>query len=618
MSRGQQSAPLLKTANPILYARIDVKRTQQEENIDASTLRVSCKSAAKRVWWHCDKVSACGCQHKFRISVAMMLKNSVCRKCDRSGANNVDPCEHESLQAVRPDLWKHVHRTKNDMNMMKKLWPSSNRKIWWWHQCPSDSNCRHEFQQCVDAYVGEFICLVCTGYRPECEHLPKAKTINRRSLLKDHEVFAMLTKKDNPGVLIESLRQGSHKRLTWRCDQKHNWCACDHVFKKPVKRMIRGFNSKSKGCPYCSHHAKCCEKSWPVARTNAIRSDVRVHPTKNGTGYEKAKSHDVMWFECLKQSCRDTCSPHVWKTVLKDVMTMKSGCPFCGKTIGICLCRSVAMLNPSVAAELRDFTMEEAKHIASRSGKRYWFVCQVCDYEWQTSMSCRTDCRERATGCPECWRHSTQSRGMTEVVRYLEEEIKCDDVELEVRLEGLKRLRDLPIDASFTSPLSGNTIYVEYDGKQHFEPCFGSTPDRRLASYLEMVRHDRMKTAWLQENRCNLIRVPVTIGLDKIGKEIDRYIKMEAECSATTSNLIWWCGRENEYLDAWNEFVPFMSFDEGDLDTMREDPSLYTKLVKELREASPRVPKTKKKEKKKKRKNTTTIKSTTKNGKKRK
>jgi len=70
-------------------------------------------------------------------------------------------------------------------------------------------------------------------------------------------------------------------------------------------------------------------------------------------------------------------------------------------------------------------------------------------------------------------------------------------------------------------------VIIEYDGKQHFEPIFGSTEETRMKIYIMTYTNDNVRDRFAKTNKegISLIRIPYTIEFGDIGGQLLESLK---------------------------------------------------------------------------------------------
>ena len=175
---------------------------------------------------------------------------------------------------------------------------------------------------------------------------------------------------------------GSSDKAWWKCV---NGCDYDGVIAKRVEGV---------GCRYCSNRA--------VSKKNcmrATRSDLTAefHPRKNGErtpdNVVAGTSHKIWWL-CIPYG-------HDWEVSGDNRVRQGTGCPYCsGKKVWVGF-NDMATTRPDMAAQFSrsrngDLTPQD---VVAGTGKRLWWECQDCGFEWPSTGDVRANSKR---GCKEC------------------------------------------------------------------------------------------------------------------------------------------------------------------------------------------------------------------------
>ena len=96
------------------------------------------------------------------------------------------------------------------------------------------------------------------------------------------------------------------------------------------------------------------------------------------------------WWKC------SVCS-HDWQADINDRKRGR-GCPACaGKVVNAS--NNLAAKSPELAKEYSSRNLLPTDKVVAGTGRKLWWKCSVCSYEWQASGSSRI-CG--GTGCPKC------------------------------------------------------------------------------------------------------------------------------------------------------------------------------------------------------------------------
>jgi len=100
---------------------------------------------------------------------------------------------------------------------------------------------------------------------------------------------------------------------------------------------------------------------------------------------------EPVWWQCVEHT------EHKWQALIKDRI-QGQGCPFCsGQRTDEINC--LASVNPELALEWHP-TLNSgvtASDVTSKSGRKVWWLCPHCNYEWSAVIAART-----VSGCPAC------------------------------------------------------------------------------------------------------------------------------------------------------------------------------------------------------------------------
>ena len=185
------------------------------------------------------------------------------------------------------------------------------------------------------------------------------------------------------GIDPKKITIGSDKRVFWKCKKGHSW-----------QTSVRPRAVDCTRCPYCSgkkpilgvndlsttHPELCLEWNY--------EKNIDISPAE----VSKASTKKVWW----KGKCG-----HEWQATIGS-RTAGNGCPYCSNVKVLVGYNDLLTLNPEIASEwhpTRNGEFQPQDFIIG-SGKKAWWKCRVCGYEWQTSIVNRT--KANSTGCPKC------------------------------------------------------------------------------------------------------------------------------------------------------------------------------------------------------------------------
>lgn len=98
-----------------------------------------------------------------------------------------------------------------------------------------------------------------------------------------------------------------------------------------------------------------------------------------------------VWWKCKKE--------HEWKSSISN-RTSGNGCPICVNKQVVKGYNDLAIINPILAKEWNYEKNDDLKPdmVTANSGKKVWWKCLKCNYEWQAIIANRN----RGRGCPNC------------------------------------------------------------------------------------------------------------------------------------------------------------------------------------------------------------------------
>ena len=232
--------------------------------------------------------------------------------------------------------------------------------------------------------------------------------------------------------------------------------------------------TKGRGCPYCSGRVRKTQEEYEADLAEK-------KPTIKVVGkYVNLKTK--IEHECL------VCGYH-WDVLPDNMLHMPNGCPKCGKRAPLTrdeVIRRVAEIDDSIEV-IGEYVGYNTKMA---------FRCKKCDKVWLA----KPNNIFFGKGCPRC----KSSKGEKEISRVLDE--LHIDYGTQFKFQDCKDEHPLPFD--FYIP--EKNICIEYDGRQHFEPCtFGGITKERAIENFELAKeHDKIKDEYCQANNITLIRIP--------------------------------------------------------------------------------------------------------------
>lgn len=186
----------------------------------------------------------------------------------------------------------------------------------------------------------------------------------------------------NGELTPDSVAASSNKKICWRCKAGHEW-----------ESTIDDRTRKKYGCPYCSGKRAVVGET-DLATTNPQLA-AQWHLTKNTPltpSDVKAYSGKRVWWVCPE------CG-HEWQAHIAD-RGQGCGCPACAGRVAMLGTTDLPTTNPDLAQEwnyIKNGDLLPTKVMAG-SGKKVWWQCPECGYEWEAVIASRNAGR----GCPCC------------------------------------------------------------------------------------------------------------------------------------------------------------------------------------------------------------------------
>ncbi len=258
---------------------------------------------------------------------------------------------------------------------------------------------------------------------------------------------------------------GSKKKLTITCRKHGDF------------QMVAGDHRRGAGCPLCAREAMFGTTAAFIEKSQLIHGETY--------GYRNAV------YVSAKRELFVTCPVHGDFSQAPTKHLDGHGCPVCGAKRG----------NVNSRKTTGDF-ISRAKKIHGARKFLYGKVEYVLMHK-NVTVTCRKHGDFQVTpsnhlggkGCPRC----KDSKGETKIAVFLDSH--GIGYEREAKFTWCMDTRQLPFDFL----ISGTTILIEFDGKQHFKRK-GTLLSEEQFEYLK--RHDRMKDEACEREGWTLIRIP--------------------------------------------------------------------------------------------------------------
>ena len=249
----------------------------------------------------------------------------------------------------------------------------SSRKMWW--KCEKG----HSYLTEIRLKTQGCKCPYCTNKKIIAEENSLAAT--------NPELAAQWDLARNGELKPTQVFGGSSKKVWWRCERGHSWCA------EIASRALGGA-----GCPVCAGKAVVSgdndlQTAFPeIAARWDSKKNGRLQPNQV-TPFSNRK----VWWICEKG--------HSYNMQVATRTQRHRGCPYCAGVKVLPGFNDLASHYPDIAAlwhPTKNGTLTP-EQVTCRSRRIVWWQCQK-GHEWKTTINSRTS----GSGCPVCANHVVQ------------------------------------------------------------------------------------------------------------------------------------------------------------------------------------------------------------------
>ncbi len=273
-----------------------------------------------------------------------------------------------SLESLYPEVAGKWDYSANGDIKPSMVLAGSHRKYWW--LCDKG----HSYINTVDAVVKGKGCAYCSkkkllvGFNDFGTCYP--------------EIAKEWDYEKNDGLTPEEVIGGS-KKIWWICPKRHSYQA-----------TMNSRTNLGSGCPYCAGLLPIPgETDLATVRPELLKE---WDYEKNDLGPDEVTpySKKKMWWICPER--------HSYQADIVERTTNNNGCPYCSNMRVLTGFNDLASRFPELLEEW-DYEKNELgpNLIPYGSGKKAWWKCKQCGYEWLSSIECRT---RRGNGCRRCSR----------------------------------------------------------------------------------------------------------------------------------------------------------------------------------------------------------------------
>jgi hypothetical protein len=210
----------------------------------------------------------------------------------------------------------------------------------------------------------------------------------------------------------------------------------------------------------------------------------------------------------IKWKC-SFCS-YEWFASPDSILNKGAGCHLCH--------RRAIITNERIDAFIKDknFIRLENVHGARVPIK---FKCLIDGYEWKTTPSTILN---KNTGCFKClYKRHNMVRNL--LFSYYDKNLITE--EFKIKCDGCKYYYRIDFFLNFKTP-----VFVEYNGKQHYEPCtFGrTTVEKATKKFNDQKKRDLNVELYCKKNNIHLLILPYTFSDNLIEQKIQE-LKLYAQ-----------------------------------------------------------------------------------------
>lgn len=237
--------------------------------------------SGKKVWWVCEK------GHEWKVSVAKRTgRGDGCPYC----SNQAVLSGYNDLTTTHPVL--ATEWSPRNILTPKDVIAGSNKKVWW------VGVCGHEWDAPLNMRSQGQGCPICSGKRV-LQGFNDLKTTHP-------ELAAQWS--NNNSLKPSEISVGTHIKVWWVCDKKHEWLAAVH-------------SRTRSGCPYCSN------RRILVGDNDILTLYPWVKEFLDETEYKRLDKIIPRGKGHVKLHC-PTCD-YKWEPLVKNVTTRNQTCPRC-------------------------------------------------------------------------------------------------------------------------------------------------------------------------------------------------------------------------------------------------------------------------------------------------
>ena len=378
--------------------------------------------AEKSVWWICKH------GHEWEALVYSRKKQG----CPYCSGNRVLEGFND-LATTHPSLSVQWHPTKNKKLKPQNVSAGSNQKVWWLGHCGHEWSavicsrsagcgcpiCNEErktsfpenavyyyirllFPETIKAYkpawleqmeIDIFIPSIQTGieYDGQAWHSSVEKDLRKAKMCKEH------------GVRLIRIREPKCPEI--ECEVIKLSAVNTEEIEGAIRTLFAEFSVDSDAIDVDIERDRA-QIYDTVSHLQKSKSILDIapdlasewHPKLNGTlkpEHVSFKSNKIIWWKCS--------AGHEWQDSCNHRASGRK-CPYCSNRRVLAGFNDLKTTNPVLAGQWHPEKNQELtpEKVTAGSGKKAWWLCKTCGYEWQAVIASRN----RGCGCPECARRN--------------------------------------------------------------------------------------------------------------------------------------------------------------------------------------------------------------------
>ncbi len=205
---------------------------------------------------------------------------------------------------------------------------------------------------------------------------------------------------------------------------------------------------------------------------------------------------EKLLFKCLNDNCLEFFDA-TWGEIYKG-----AGCPFCsGRRVGEH--NNLEYLRPDICSEWNYIKNKVLpKEYVEKSGKKVWWICSDCGFEWLEKIIARTADNSR---CPRCKR----TKGEKSITKTLTELgfVSGDNLFFQKTFSDCREKYPLRFDFYIVD----YNLCIEYHGEQHYKPVrfsYSISEKQSFENLKNQKARDKTKEKYCRDNDISLLVIP--------------------------------------------------------------------------------------------------------------